>query len=255
MATKLKRKKTTPAKKILSSGRKNPVSAKATVKKQVKKSAVSKASSSSHKGVSMKSATTAKSLRMRRLYILLAVLIILIGILIFNFKSLFVAAMVNGQPITRLSVVSEAEKQSGKQALDVIVRNTLVEQEAQKEHVTVSDQEVNDEIKKLEANLANQGQKLDQVLALQGLTQDDLRKLIRVDKLVNKMVGSSVTVSSKDVDAYIEKNKDSLPQNQTDEQLRASVTSQLKKQALSAKVQAFLAKLQSKAKIQYFVQY
>src|SRR5436189_206495 len=86
---------------------------------------------------------------------------------------------------------SASEKQSGKQALDTQVRNILIEQEAKKEGVTVSDQEVNDQMKSVQAKLASQGQNIDQVLAMQGMTKNDLRNLMRLDKLVQKMVGKN----------------------------------------------------------------
>ncbi len=193
--------------------------------------------------------------KMKKSYVLLILAIIAIGALLYVSRSLFVAAVVNGQPISRLAVIKDAEKQSGKQSLTTLVRNILIEQEATKRNVTISDQEINDEIKKVEGNLSKQGQKLDEVLTMQGMTRDDLRRLIRLDKLVGKIVGKDIQVSDKDITDYIEKNKDTLPQGQTDEQIRQSVKDRLKQQMLSEKVQAWLADIQKKAKIIYFVQY
>lgn len=194
-------------------------------------------------------------LRIRKLYVVLAIIVIALIALAFKYRGVFVAASVNGRPISRMSVVKEAEKQSGKQALENIIRNNLIEQEAKKKNVTVSDQEVSDEIKKVESNLSKQGQKLDQVLTVQGINREDLKKLIKLDKMVGKIVGKDVKVSDKEVSDYIEKNRDSLPAEQTEEQLKATVAAQLKQQALSAKVQAWLSEIRSKAKVQYFVQY
>ena len=112
-----------------------------------------------------------------------------------------------------------------------------------------------EEIKKAEASLSKQGRKLDEALALQGATRDDLRKGLRINKLVTKMVGKDVKVTDKEILDYIEANRESLPQGETDEQLRKTVKEQLTQQALGAKAQAWVAELQKKAKIQYFVQY
>src|SRR5690349_4974212 len=84
--------------------------------------------------------SSARTLKLRRAYVVLLVVIIALGALLYYARGVFVAAVVNGQPISRLSVVREAEKQSGKQSLETIIRNTLVEQEAKKLNVTVSDQ-------------------------------------------------------------------------------------------------------------------
>ena len=58
-----------------------------------------------------------------------------------------------------------------------------------------------------------------------------------------------------DYTIYIEKNKESLPADQTEEQLRKTVAENLRQQMLNEKVQKWLADLQAKAKVQYFVQY
>ena len=197
---------------------------------------------------------TPKQLKIRRSYVALIVAILLIGAGLYYFRGLFVAAVVNGQPISRLEIVRQTEKQSGKQTLDTLVRNALIEQKAKKENVTVSDSEVNTEIKKLEDNLKKQGQTLDQVLTAQGMTQDDLKKLIRLDKLVSKMVGKNVKVTDKEVADYIAKNKESLPS--TDEAtLKKQVKDQLIQQKTNEKVRTWLADLQKQANIVYFVQY
>lgn len=200
-------------------------------------------------------APSLNSVKLEKKYVIGATIIIVLGILLYYFRSFFVAAIVNGQPIPRWQVINQAEKQSGKQALDSLVRDALIEQEAQKQHVTVSDQEINDQIKSIQKNLSKSGQTLDQALAQQNMTRTDLKKLVRLDKLVSKMAGSKVQVSDKDVQDYIDKNKDTLPQNQTDQQLKASVKTQLSQQKLNEAVQTWLAGLQKNAHVTYFVQY
>jgi len=231
----------------------------AKVKKPAKKAAVVQQTVTLPLKEEKKSATseTGKKpvFKVRRSYLIAAAVIIVLGILLYVYRSLFVAAVVNGQPISRLAVVQAAEKQSGKQVLETLVRNTLIEQEAAKEHVTVSDQEVNDQMKTVEKSLSKQGQNLDQVLATQGMTRDDLRQLVRMDKLVQKMVGKNIKITDKQVNDYIANNKDSLPQNESDAQLRQDVKSQLEQQELNQKAQTWLNNLESKAHIVYFVQY
>lgn len=207
-------------------------------------------------------ANSIRPVKVRKSSVAAVVLVILVLAFIlawmFNYRGLkgvVAAAVVNGQPIWRLSVVRETEKQAGKQTLQNLIRNSLIEQEARKQKVTVSEKEIDDEIKKVEVTLSKQGQKMDDVLKLQGLTRNDLRKLIRLDKLVSKMVGKDIKVSDKEIDAYIEKNRESLPQDQTEDQLRKSVTDNLRQQQLNERVQKWLSDLQAKAKVQEFVQY
>jgi foldase protein PrsA len=191
----------------------------------------------------------------RTSYIILVAAIILFAGAIYYFRGLLVAAVVNGQPISRMEVVKETEKQSGKQALETLVRNALIEQEAAKANVTVSNKEIDDQIKKVEKQLAGQGQKLDQVLAMQGMTRSELRNLIRLDQLVGKLVGKDIKITDKQVADYMEKNKETLPENQNQDDLKKTIKEQLRQQELNQKVQTWLQEIQKKAKINYFVQY
>lgn len=199
--------------------------------------------------------TTVKSVKIRKPYIALIIVILLVGALLYFYRGLFVAAVVNGQPISRVELVRQTEQQSGKQTLDTLVRNTLIEQKAKRENITVSEKEINDEIKKLEDNLSKQGQKLDQVLEAQGMTREDLQKLIKLDKLVSKMVGKDVKVTDDEVNAYIEKNREALPEGTDEATLKKQVTEQLKQQKTNEKVRNWLADLQKQAVIKYYVQY
>jgi hypothetical protein len=263
------KKAATPSKKIVA---KTPVKkvSKPVVKSAPKKSVATRTQVQAHavksparrsapEKVSTKSTEQPKPktapFKIRKSYVLTVIAILAVGVLLYASRSLFVAAVVNGQPISRISIIRETEKQSGKQALDTIIRNTLIEQEARKANVTVSEKEIDDEIKKVDETLSKQGQKIDDVLAMQGMTRQDLRKVIRLNKLVTKVVGSDVKVTDDEVNAYVEKNKDLLPQGQTEEQLKKTATDQVKQQKLNDKIRTWLESLQTKAKIMYFVQY
>lgn len=197
----------------------------------------------------------ADSVRENKLPVGLLVAALLIGGLLYYFRSLFIVATINGEPVSRIALVQELEKQSGKQALNTIVTKTLVQQEARKQNVSVSQDEINAELKKIEDNLKKQGQNLDQVLQIQGLTKSGLEEQIRLQKLVEKMVGKDIKITSKEVDDYIAKNKASYPAETDFTKERKTIEDQLKQQKLSEKIQTWLAKLQKDAKIDYLVNY
>ncbi|MDP2649265.1 MAG: hypothetical protein Q8P10_00315, partial [bacterium] len=69
-------------------------------------------------------------LKQPKIFIGLIVVILAVGA--FFLKGLFVAALVNGEPITRVAIISELEKQGGKQALSSLVNQVLILQEAKK---------------------------------------------------------------------------------------------------------------------------
>ena len=57
--------------------------------------------------------------------------------IIFFAKSIFFAALVNGTPIMRYSVIKELEKQNGKQALESLITKKLILQTAKKKNIEV----------------------------------------------------------------------------------------------------------------------
>jgi foldase protein PrsA len=227
----------------------------ATKKKSTKSIAPKSAAKTKNTEKSTEKKSLPQSLKLKKSYFIVAAVVLVAAALIVRYRGAFVAAVVNGQPISRLSVVRETEKQAGQQALQNLVRNTLIEQEAREKKVTVSEKEIDDEIKKVEKTLSEQGQEIDQVLATQGLNREDLRRLIRLDKLVAKIVGKDIKVSDEEVNKYIESNREILPAEQNEEELKKTVSENLRQQKLNEKVQTWLTELQAKAKIQYFVQY
>ena len=49
---------------------------------------------------------------------------------------------------------------------------------------------------------------------------DEFKEQIRVQKLVEKLIGKDIKVTDKEIDDYIEKNKDSIPQDAKPEEVR-----------------------------------
>jgi foldase protein PrsA len=186
---------------------------------------------------------------------LILLFLILAGGILFYFKGLFIVATVNGQPVSRIALIQELEKRNGKQMLSSLITQILIQQEAQKQNISVSQKEINDEVKRVEDGLKKQGQTLDAALSLQGLTKDDFIAQIKLQKLVEKMLAKDIKVTDKEVSDYIEKNKDSIPKDLKAEEVTASARQQLQQQKLSSKAQSWIQGLQSKAKINYFINY
>lgn len=268
MATKRTTKKTTSATKAKASTTKAAPkkTARSTSRSTASKATASKVTTASAApeekketapatSTSSSAATSKKRVNLSKRYVALIATILLLGAALYYFRGLFVAAVVNGQLISRLEVVRQTEQQAGKQTLDTLVRNALIEQKAKEQNVTVTEQEIDAEIKKLQDNLSKQGQNLDQVLQAQGMSQNDLRKLIRLDKIVQKMVGKDIKVTDKEVTAYIEENREALPQEAEEAELKKQVAEQLKQQKTNEKVRTWLTDLQKEANVTYFVQY
>jgi len=178
-----------------------------------------------------------------------------LAIAAFFLKGLFVAALVNGEPISRLSLIQQLEKQGGKQALSALVNQALILQEAKKKNIQVSQAEIDASAKQIEDSLKSQGQNLDTALAMQGMTRQDFLIQLKLRNLVEKLLADKIKVTDKEISDYIEKNKATLPTNLTSDEIKKSVEEQLKQQKLGSASQAWIQELNKSAKINYFVTY
>lgn len=194
-----------------------------------------------------------KKLSSKKLLIPLAVLVLL-GAL-YYFKDLFVAAVVNGQPVSRLSIVSDLEKKYGKRALDSVITEKLIFQEARKQKVSVTQQEIARALAELEQNIGSQGQTLDQALLAEGLTMEDLIKQIRIQLTLEKLLSDKIEVTDEEVKNYIEQNKSFLPEDTGSAQLQESIRDQIKNQKLSQEFQNWITSVKDDARIFYFTDY
>lgn len=157
--------------------------------------------------------------RLKQPKIFIPLIVIILIVLAFVFKGVFVAALVNGQPISRLSLIKELEKQGGKQTLASLINQTLILQEAKKKNINISEKEVNEEVKKIEEDLKKQGQNLDTALLTQGMTRGDLIAQLKIRKLVEKLLADQIKVTDKEVADYVEKNKETFPENISDKEI------------------------------------
>ncbi|MEK9174049.1 MAG: hypothetical protein AAB845_02165 [Patescibacteria group bacterium] len=170
-------------------------------------------------------------------------------------RSLFVAAIVDGEPISRLAVIHELEKRSGGQALDTIVIKKIILKRAMEQGVSISGEEVNQEITTLEGRMGEQGTTLDAALAEQGMTLDQFKEQIILQKALEKILADKVAVSDEEVTRYLTETKATRPATMTEEEFNAKVREQIKSQKFGTEVEIWLAEQKQKANIQYFVDY
>lgn len=190
------------------------------------------------------------------LVIVIGAAVILILVALFFAKGLFVAATVNGSPIGRLSVIKALEQQGGKQVLEALINQRIIETELNKQKISVTQEEIGEEIKKIEAQVASQGGgTLKDALATQGMTEEKLREQITIQKKLEKLLAAAITVSSAEIDAYIKDNKVVSPKGVKTEDFRKELSDQLKQQKFQQEAQKWVSGLTAGAKIKYYVNY
>jgi hypothetical protein len=181
--------------------------------------------------------------------------VVILILLAAYYKNLFVVVLVNGQPIFRWTVVSQLEQQGGQRALNQLVTETLILQEARENSITVTQQEIDEEMKKIEESVTAEGGSFEEALASQGYTRESLERSLLINKTVEKLVQDQVTVTEEEINKYLEENKDTLPKDQPAEEIRSSVTEELKSTKQEEKAQELVEKLRSEADINLFINY
>ena len=202
-----------------------------------------------------KSYVNLKFKKPKPLYIAIGVAVILIIVALFFAKGHFVAATVNGSPISRWSVIKELEKQGGKQALEAIIDKKLIETELNKQKITATKEEVDAEIEKIKAQVASQGGTLEAALAQQGMTEEKLREQITIQKKLEKLLADKVAITDAEIDTYIKDSKVTPPKDIKMEDFRKQISDQLKGQKFQQEAQKWVSDLTASAKIKYYVNY
>lgn len=154
-------------------------------------------------------------------------------------------ATVNGAPISQAEFLRAAGQQD--QALQSLIDEKLIQQEAKKEKVSVPDSEVDSEVGTIKQQLGTQ-QDFNAALQRANLTEPQLRDQIRTQKLAQKMGAKNVTVSDDDAQTYFNQNKAQFG-NQTFDQSKDQIKTQLLQQKQTEAVQTWIADLRSHAKI------
>ena len=182
-------------------------------------------------------------------------IIILIGAFLVLSKSLFVAALVNGWPVSRIAVIKALEKQGGSDVLNTLVERSLIFQEAGRAGVKVTDDVINTQITSIEEMLKGQNLTLEEALGARGQTKEDLIDQIRIQKTVEAILSQKINISEEEISKYFEENKELLDKGAKLEDVKEDIRGQLFQQKLNAEYTKWVEELKAKSKILYFVKF
>jgi foldase protein PrsA len=118
-------------------------------------------------------------------------------------------ASVNGDKITRADFDKRLESgPQGKSVFNQMVQSLLIDQYAASNHISVSDADVEKKEDEIKSRFAPS--QWDQTLKAQGLTEDDVHRILREQLVVQQAVSSNVVVTTADIQAYLDKNHATL---------------------------------------------
>lgn len=186
--------------------------------------------------------------------IAIATVIVLPLATLFYFKSVLIAAVVDGSPISRLRVVQELERQGGKDVLDALIVEQLIANEALAKGVAVSEQEVTDELDKIKASVTDAGGTFEAALAERGFTEESLRKSITTQLTMKKLLAEKLTVTDEELEQYITESGIPLPEENVDA-MKEQIKLQIADSKFSEEAQKLIAELRAKANITTYVNY
>lgn len=183
--------------------------------------------------------------------ILLISILVVVG-LAWQFKSNFIAAMVNGQPISRWQLNDRLVKKFGDQTLDSIVNERLILAAARQKGIFVKSEEIESKVKQIEARLDGKIS-LDDALKAQGLTKDDFRKELEIQVSIEKLFEKDATVSSNEIDDYMKKNSQAYKSASDPAAVNQEIKSILAQQKINDLFEKWFADIQKNAKVTKFL--
>ncbi|WP_379153141.1 peptidylprolyl isomerase [Paenibacillus sp. sgz5001063] len=127
-------------------------------------------------------------------------------------------ASVNGTDITKAQLYDKLVEAGGDSTLENLITTTLVDQEAKKANITVTDADITNEIEDLKTQFGGE-EALNSALQQSSMTLDDLKKQMPLQVKIRKLVEPKVTVTDDEISKYFEDNKATFNQ---EEQVRAS---------------------------------
>jgi len=187
----------------------------------------------------------------RKNIILIAVLILLA--LLWIFKSSFIVASVNGQPISRWQLNDRLLKRFGDQTLDSIINERLILAATRQKGIFVKSEEIDARTKQIEERL-NGKISLDDALKAQGLTRDDFKRELEIQLSIEKLFAKETTISAAEIEDYISKNSQVYKDATNPVQVREEVDNLLKQQKINDKFNKWFEDIRKNAKITKFLQ-
>ncbi|MDR6882922.1 peptidyl-prolyl cis-trans isomerase [Bacillus sp. 3255] len=127
-------------------------------------------------------------------------------------------AKVNGVSISSDQLYQAMLTSGGEQTLDSLISEELINQEGQKAGIQVTDEDIEKEIASVQGSYGSEAE-FQQALTSYGMTIDDLKKSMKSQVLLKKILKPQVTITDDEIKKYYDENLETL---KTPEQIQAS---------------------------------
>lgn len=154
-------------------------------------------------------------------FLVTVIAVVLIGTAVLlgtAFSKREVVASVGGDVISKDELYSTLVERYGKETLGILIENKIIEREAKKEKISVSNQEVNQELKTYVESYG--GDELFQnALEQSGIKEAKIKEDIKHYVMIKKLLEPQIKVSDEEMKTYFEEHKIAFSQ---DEQVKAN---------------------------------
>ncbi len=181
--------------------------------------------------------------------------LVLIGAVAYLMRSFLFAAFVGYSPITRYELVKTLEKSHGQEALEELISKKIVYNEAKAKGIIVSKSEIDSEIANIRTSLEAQGGSLENILLSQGQTLADVEENVRLQKLVERLLGDMLKVSEEEARSYFETNAASFEEGTTFEDIKEDLISSLSQQKLGSEFDKWITERKAATKVYYLLNF
>lgn len=141
--------------------------------------------------------------------ILAALVVVAVAVFIFLSTRSEVVAKVGKQSITKDNLYTFFVEQNGEAALDTLITKNVIEQEVEKEKVSVSEKDIDTELQGLIESYGGE-ETFNQQLATSGLTMEDVEEDVKTNLQIEKLLESRIKITDEEMKTYFDENKDSF---------------------------------------------
>lgn len=125
-----------------------------------------------------------------------------------------VIATVNGNEIEKDALYEQMVKTSGTEALDIMISDEIIRQEAEKADIEITQEDLDAELAEYE-ELYGGAEGLAAAIEGSGLTMEDLENEMQTFLKIEKLIGPDIEITDEAIETYFDENKELLGQSAT----------------------------------------
>ncbi|MCQ6273965.1 peptidylprolyl isomerase [Bacillus sp. V3B] len=151
-----------------------------------------------------------KKLANKKVYLGLAAVALIIVAIVFGtaFSKGEVVAIIDGESISKDDLYNVLVKQYGTETLSYLIDNKIVDIEADKQNIAISDKEIDEEMQVYMDSYGGE-ESFNSILEQSGVSKEDIETdIVNYLKIV-KLLESDIEISDKEMETYFEENKES----------------------------------------------